>query len=61
MSVHISQAVIDHFLKLNWVCKHPDILSFTSAKELHEKVHSMPGGPPWLSAKIILKDAPDEP
>jgi hypothetical protein len=36
-------------------------LSFSSAKGLHEKVQGMPGGPPWMSAEIVLKDAPNEP
>ncbi|KAF9511276.1 hypothetical protein BS47DRAFT_1262194, partial [Hydnum rufescens UP504] len=61
MSVHISQAMINRFLKLAWVRKHSDPLSFSSAKELHAKVRTMPGGPPWLSTEITLKDAPNEP
>ena len=78
MSVHISQAAIDRFLKLPWVCPNmvttllrfshhyqvrmrPATLSFTSAKQLHAKIQSMPGGPSWLSTEIMLKDAPNEP
>ncbi|KAF9520189.1 hypothetical protein BS47DRAFT_1259700, partial [Hydnum rufescens UP504] len=60
MSVHISQAAIDRFLKLPWVCTNTTI-SLMSAKQLHAKVQSMPGSLPWLSAEITLKDAPNEP
>ncbi|KAF9511278.1 hypothetical protein BS47DRAFT_1257947, partial [Hydnum rufescens UP504] len=59
MSVNISQGVIDCFLKLSW--KHGNLLSLSSAKELHAKIQSMPGGPPWLSTEIMLKDALNEP
>ncbi|KAF9502798.1 hypothetical protein BS47DRAFT_1310688, partial [Hydnum rufescens UP504] len=61
LSAHISQAMINQFLKLAWVCKHSDPLSFSSTKELHVKVCTMPGSLPWLSIEITLKDTLNEP
>ncbi|KAF9508474.1 hypothetical protein BS47DRAFT_1302834 [Hydnum rufescens UP504] len=61
LSVHILQKAIDQFLKLQWVRKHSEPLTFSTAKEVHEKVQSMPGGPPWKSTEITLKDALNEP
>lgn len=36
-------------------------LSFTSADDLRQKIHSMPGPPKWQECTIHFKEAPNEP
>ncbi|KAF9511421.1 hypothetical protein BS47DRAFT_1363801 [Hydnum rufescens UP504] len=56
----LSQAAIDHFLKLSYIQKHP--FSFRSAKEMNSHIEGhMPHAPLWKSAGVVLPEAPNEP
>ncbi|KAF8312763.1 uncharacterized protein EI90DRAFT_2857439, partial [Cantharellus anzutake] len=55
----LSQAEINKFLRLEFI-HHLD-LSFSSAREMYTIIRvSLPQGPPFQHATVVLKDAPDE-
>ncbi|KAF9513021.1 hypothetical protein BS47DRAFT_1269347, partial [Hydnum rufescens UP504] len=58
----LSQAKINEFLNLSWVRMLPTSLSFSTAKEMYERIEKlMPRGPAWKTETVILDNAPDEP